>query len=61
MNALALSLTSSISSNEDFLIKGVVEGERVVLKKPMKTNIARGGEGISLSLCSLCEKNCMIF
>ena len=42
MNALALSLTPSISSNEPFLIKGLLwRGE--VLKVRIKTNRGRGG------------------
>ena len=39
----------------------VLEGEREVLKGQMKTNRGREGEGLSLSLCSLCEINCLIF
>ena len=39
----------------------VVEGEREVLKERMKTNRGKAGEGLSLTLCSLCEKNCLIF
>ena len=39
----------------------VVEGKREVLKERMKINRGRGGEELSLSLCSLCEKNCLIF
>ena len=38
-----------------------MEGEKEVLKERMKTNRERGGEGLNLSLCSLCEKNCLIF
>ena len=38
-----------------------MEGEREVLKEQMKPNRGRGGEGLSLPLCSLCEKNCLIF
>ena len=26
-----------------------------------KNKQGKGGEGLSLSLCSLCEKNCLIF
>ena len=33
-----------------------LEGEREVLKERMKTNRGRGGEELSLPLCSLCEK-----
>ena len=40
----ALSLTPSISSNEPFLIKGAVEGEKEVFKERMKTNRRRGDE-----------------
>ena len=39
----------------------VAEGERQVLKERIKTNKGSGGEVLSLSLCSLCEKNCLIF
>ena len=38
-----------------------VEGEREVLKERMKTNRGRGGEELSLPLCSLCGKNCLVF
>ena len=34
----------------------VVQGEMEVLKEGMKTNRGMGGEGLSLYLCSLCEK-----
>ena len=45
-----------------FFNKGfVVEGERELLKERMKTNTGRGGEGLSISLCSLCKKNYLIF
>ena len=50
MNVLALSLTPSISSNEPFLIKGLLKS----LKSKWKQTV--GGEGSSLSLCPLCEK-----
>ena len=47
---------------QTFFNKGfLVEGERVVLKERMKTNRRRGVEGLSLSLCSLCEKYGLIF
>ena len=44
--------------------KGVVVergGRRGVLKERMKTNRGRGGVKLKGSLCSLCEKNCLIF
>ena len=45
-----------------FFNKGfVVEGERELLKERMKTNTGRGGEVLSISLCSLCKKNYLIF
>ena len=43
MNVLALSLTPSISSNELFLMKGLLWRWREVLKEWMKTNRGRGG------------------
>ena len=44
MNALALSLTPSISSNEHFLIKDLLwRPGGGVLKERMKTNRGRGG------------------
>ena len=67
MNALALSLTPSFSSGETFLIKGCCGGARGVLRERMKTNRGRGGEESSpmrdqaLSLCSLFQKNFLIF
>ena len=60
MNTITLSLTPFISSKNPF--KGfVVEREKEVLKERMKTNREKGGERLSLSLCSLCEKDCLIF
>ena len=44
--------------------KGVVVergGRTGVLKERMKTNRGRGGVKLKGSLCSLCEKNCLIF
>ena len=59
MNALALSLTPSISSDKPFLRKGLLwrggGGERS-LKSKLKQTGGRGGEGLSLSLCSLYER-----
>ena len=57
LNTLALSLTSSISSNELFLIKGLLW--RGSLRSDWKQT--GGEEGSSLSLCLLCEKNCQSF
>ena len=56
MNVLALSLTPSISSNESFLIKGLLWSGKVI-KMRMKTNRGRGG----VNLYAHCEKNCLIF
>ena len=61
MNALALPLTPSISSNELFFNKGfVVEGEREVLKERIKTNRGRGGEVCYLYAHSV-KKHYLIF
>ena len=58
MNALALSITLSISSNEIFLIKGLLLRGDGVLKERMKTN--RGREGVK-PITMLTLKNCLIF
>ena len=51
MNALALSVTPSISSNEPFLIKGLLWRREGSLKSEWKQT--GGGEESNLSLCSL--------
>ena len=62
MNAPALIINSCHLFQRTLFNKGfVVEGEREVLKEQMKTNRGRGGERLSLSLCSLCEKNAWFF
>ena len=60
MNALVSSLTPSISSSKPFLVKGFLwRGEGGSLKSEWKQTTG-GGEGLGLSLCSFCEKSCLI-
>ena len=56
MNALALSLTPSISSNELFLINGLLWRGEWVLKEQMKTNTGRGG----VKPISMLTKSCLV-
>ena len=55
MNTLALSWTTTNSSNKSFLIKALLwKGRKVSLKSDWKQT--GGGEELNLSLSSLCEK-----
>ena len=57
INAPALSLTPSISSNKPFLMKGLLWRGMGILKERMKTNRGRGG----VNLYAHSVKNCLIF
>ena len=67
MNALALSLTPFFFLRRNLFNKGLLWTGDGVLRERMKTNRGRRGEESSpmrdqaLSLCSLCQKNCLIF
>ena len=58
MNALALSLTPSISSNKPFLIKALLWRGKEVLKERMKKT---GGGRSQTYLYAHSVKNCLIF